>query len=174
MSPANPYTPPSGLGDVPLLAAPPSEPMPLAPRGTRLMAQVLDGSLYLTCAALMWWLVGKPALETTFAERGAALMLMTAPVMALALCQWYLMASTGQSLAKRWLGIRIVMLDGRRVNFFSAVLMRTWLPLVVAAIPYVGLGLWLLDVSWILRGDRRCLHDRLAGTNVVIDTAGGA
>jgi hypothetical protein len=40
--------------------------------------------------------------------------------------QWYLLSTTGQTLGKRWSGIRIVKVDGSPLTFVSAVLVRSW------------------------------------------------
>ena len=40
--------------------------------------------------------------------------------------QWYLISTTGQSLAKRWMGIKIVRIDGTPVNFVNGVILRSW------------------------------------------------
>ena len=63
----------------------------------------------------------------------------------LSICQWTLIARTGQSLAKRWLGIRIVKVDGSPVNFASGVALRVWIPQVILYIPIVGGLFGLID-----------------------------
>jgi len=45
--------------------------------------------------------------------------------------------------------------------------LRTVVPGAIAFVPYVGAVSPLVDVAFILRSDRRCLHDHLAGTIVV-------
>jgi uncharacterized RDD family membrane protein YckC len=82
--------------------------------------------------------------------------------------QCYRIATTGQSLAKKWLKIRIVQLDGSPVNFGSGVGMRAILPWFIGCIPYVGTIFALVDHLMIFRDDRRCLHDLMAGTKVVV------
>jgi uncharacterized RDD family membrane protein YckC len=82
--------------------------------------------------------------------------------------QCYRIATTGQSLAKKWLNIRIVNLDGSPVNFGSGVGMRAILPWFIGCIPYIGSIFALVDILMIFRDDRRCLHDLMAGTKVVV------
>ena len=81
--------------------------------------------------------------------------------------QWLL----GQSLGKMTLGIRIVAMDGRSAGLTRGVLARTvavWLACGAAnVVPGGMLWLALVDVLFIVRPDRRCAHDLLAGTVVV-------
>jgi uncharacterized RDD family membrane protein YckC len=93
--------------------------------------------------------------------------------------QTYLLATTGQSMAKRAFRIRIVRTSDRPAGLVRAVLLRSWL--FVVPIPAAMLlgpnlhGAWLDAILWIwlaeplliFRADRRCLHDLVAGTKVV-------
>jgi uncharacterized RDD family membrane protein YckC len=85
----------------------------------------------------------------------------------IAVYQWVLISRTGQSLGKKWTGIRIERLDGSRIDFGSGVFMRNWLPKLIGAVPYLGAVFHLLDCLFIFRDDRRCIHDHIAGTRVV-------
>ena len=84
-----------------------------------------------------------------------------------AIYQWVLITRTGQSLGKKWTGIRIERIDGGRVTFGSGVVLRNWVPKVMGAVPYLGMLFHLVDCLFIFREDRRCLHDHIAGTRVV-------
>ena len=82
----------------------------------------------------------------------------------LASYQWYLVATTGQSLAKRWFGIKIVRLDGSLPGFVNGVLLRSWvLHALNAVCNFVG----LIDALMIFGEQSRCLHDLIAGTKVI-------
>jgi uncharacterized RDD family membrane protein YckC len=81
--------------------------------------------------------------------------------------QAYLIATTGQSIGKRWFKIKIVKLDGSQVNFVTGVLVRQWLITLLQYIPGIGSVTSLIDVLFIFRADRRCIHDFLAGTKVI-------
>jgi uncharacterized RDD family membrane protein YckC len=77
---------------------------------------------------------------------------------------WWLIASAGQTVGKRWVNIRIARLDGSRPGFLHGVVLRTWLP----GIAGFAFGvLWIIDVLAILRSDQRAIHDHLARTLVV-------
>ncbi len=80
----------------------------------------------------------------------------------------YFLKASGQTLGKKLAGIRIADLDGRLPDFGKVVLLR-YLPIsVVSQVPVVGTFLPMVDVLFIFRGDRRCVHDLLAGTKVVV------
>ena len=81
--------------------------------------------------------------------------------------QAYRVSTTGQTLAKKWLAIRVVKIDDTPVNFVSGVLLRGILPWFLGIIPYLGFVFSLTDALFIFGEQRRCLHDLLAGTKVV-------
>jgi uncharacterized RDD family membrane protein YckC len=88
-------------------------------------------------------------------------------VVGLMVVQWYLVATGGQTIGKRLVGTRITRLDGSAVGFKSGVMLRGWLPMLIAWIPGVGPIFALVDSVAIFGSDKRCLHDRIAGTKVV-------
>jgi uncharacterized RDD family membrane protein YckC len=147
-------------------------------RGTRLAARVIDSLIVLLTLAPaqvagwpqmlamirsgehlspFWWLgTGWLEIVTLIAWLG----LMAA--------QAYLITRTGQSIGKRFCRIRIVRWnDDGTAGFVRGVLLRMWLLEPLAFIPFVGRFLFLVDVIFIFRDDRRCLHDLVAGTKVV-------
>jgi uncharacterized RDD family membrane protein YckC len=81
--------------------------------------------------------------------------------------QWVLISRTGQSLGKKWTGIRIELLAGGAVSFTTGVVLRNWVPKFIGIVPYLGMLFQLVDVLFIFRDDRRCIHDLIAGTRVV-------
>jgi len=74
----------------------------------------------------------------------------------------------GQTFGKRAMGIRVVRMDGARVDFSRFIFLR-WLPVaVLGCIPLVGWIVTLLvDPLLIFRESRQCLHDEFANTRVV-------
>lgn len=162
--PLNPYQTPAervedvwqetGIGNLP----PPAE------RGTRLIAALLDGLCYAVGIILLMFIEGLPPdpnntvwLLKVYA--GAA------PVMIVNLI---FLARDGQSLGKKALGIRIVESDGARASLTRIFLLRMVAPTLVGFIPIVGPFFGLADSLLIFRADRRCLHDHMAGTIVVM------
>lgn len=79
-----------------------------------------------------------------------------------------LLSSTGQTIGKRVMRLRIVNFsDASNPGFAKAVLMRSWLPSLLSSIPYLGWVFWVVDNLYVLKKDRRCIHDLMAGTMVV-------
>ncbi|CAN91552.1 putative membrane protein [Sorangium cellulosum So ce56] len=149
----------------------------LAERGTRLGARILDNLLLVgsVLPVLLFFGVtdelGKLARdeEALYLRLGIGALL--GPVQ-LVIYQWYLIATRGQTLGKKWTKIKIIKADGSRVDFMSGVVVRNWLIALPGLIPAVGQLLNgivnLVDGLMIFSDDRRCLHDRIAGTKVVV------
>jgi uncharacterized RDD family membrane protein YckC len=78
-----------------------------------------------------------------------------------------LLTLRGQTIGKWVAGIRIVRLDGQRVGFVRAWLLRDFVVGLISAVPVVGPVFALIDLIFIFSESRRCLHDRIAGTVVV-------
>ena len=87
---------------------------------------------------------------------------------ALQLVQIYLVSTRGQTLGKRFLGIRIVRAsDGSNPGFARAWLLRALVPGIIGMLPMIGSVFTFVNYGFIFRADRRCLHDLLADTRVV-------
>ena len=82
-----------------------------------------------------------------------------------AIINWVLITQSGQSPAKRLLGMRIVRIeDGALPGFVRGVILRIWVPALINQFcSFFG----LLDALWIFGEPRRCLHDHIASTRVV-------
>lgn len=159
------------------------DPTHLAERGTRLAGAIIDGALYIAAAvpgALVMF-VGAVTAPESFAGSGdegpeffssirstLGLAVLFLSMLGLAVYQWILIATTGQTLAKRWLKMKIVKVDGTPVDFVSGVILRSWVVQALSAIPMVGGLVGLIDALMIFGAEQRCLHDHIAGT-IVID-----
>jgi uncharacterized RDD family membrane protein YckC len=80
----------------------------------------------------------------------------------------WLVASNGQSIGKRLVGIKVVRTNGERASLARIFLLRNLvngLPLVV--LPYVGLLYQLIDPLLIYQPAQQCIHDKIADTIVV-------
>lgn len=96
------------------------------------------------------------------------LVLVLLGIFAFVIYQVYLLTTRGQTVGKKLLGIRIVMHEtGRNPGFVHAVLIRSFAVSLIASIPTVGAVFSLVNILFIFREDRRCLHDLLASTSVV-------
>src|SRR5215813_4178295 len=90
----------------------------------------------------------------------------------LALIAWcaitaWLVATNGQSIGKRVVGIKIVRKDGSRASFARIFLLRNLVNTLPNLLPYVGLLYQLIDPLLIYQQSRQCIHDKLADTIVV-------
>lgn len=98
----------------------------------------------------------------------APLVLLVGPLVLLSY-QWTMTAKTGQSIAKRMLGTRIVR-DGLGTppGFVHGVLLRSWLFVLAGMMPGFGSCIGLIDAIAIFFGERnQTLHDRVAQTIVI-------
>lgn len=178
---ANPYAPPGSDLNTGLPSGGDAE---LADRGTRLGAAMIDGLLVsiplLPVFGVALYLMARfhvpgdgEALAN--AQPGQALIATLVGVgavgglaaLGIAIYQWVLISRTGQSLGKKWLGIRIERIDGARLTFGTGVFLRNWVPKLIGSVPYMGALFQLIDCLFIFRDDRRCIHDHIAGTRVV-------
>ena len=153
---------------------------PLASRGERLLAQVLDNVIGLACALPGLVMMALAAVSagfgfgtdldklTTAAGFSAGLMVTLAALVALAAVQLWMVVTSGQTIGKRVLDLRIVTFqDETNPGFVKVFLLRAVLPALIGAIPLIGVPFALTDYCFIFRPDRRCIHDLIAGTKVI-------
>jgi uncharacterized RDD family membrane protein YckC len=154
----NPYAPPSAVADTP--SADEDAVLIPAERGTRWWARFVDQLLLSVTAApaLIVWV-------STKAPLAMGLGLLCILFMGY---QWYLISTTGQTIAKKWMGIKVVKMDGSPVDFVSGVVLREMLVAGAGFIPYIGGLINIIDSLMIFGEARRCLHDQIAGTQVVL------
>ncbi|KGQ19108.1 RDD domain containing protein [Lysobacter dokdonensis DS-58] len=142
--------------------------MVLASRGKRLGAILLDALLVAVLvivvmipASLVSDSVGKDTgMIVGFSIGGIG-------VLALFVVNIMLLYKYGQTIGKRWLGIRIVRTDGTRAGLGRIIALRQFVPGLIGAIPLVGPLFSLADPLFIFADDRRTLHDKIADTIVV-------
>lgn len=135
-------------------------PIEAAGRGRRLAAVLLDGVLALPLLLI--------AEESGYANTdgvdpvGLAAL---AGFSVLTNVQIYLLATSGQTIAKRVMQIRIVDAGtGRYPGWLRIVILRAYVNGLFVAVTFGLYG--LVDTLFIFREDRRTLHDRLARTRV--------
>jgi uncharacterized RDD family membrane protein YckC len=180
----NPYSPPeSDIGSAG--AAPGTTTIDLATRSSRFGGAFVDGLIYLAAFAPVFFGLftaamaqgapvargARPAGFAMFAAAGTLGLVSGALILALMGVQWTLLTKRGQTIGKIAAGTRVVMLDGSPAPFGRVVALRAWPLLILRYVPLLarsfGPLLWLIDVLFIFRADRRCLHDLVAGTKVV-------
>ena len=141
----------------------------LAGRGTRFGAAFLDGLIqggvyYALAFTLFRSLI--PNMQTGASVAGLAGQFVVSIVIMLVL-QGYLLATQGQTIGKKLLGIRIVRSDGGKVDPARVIGLRYVLIWALAVIPVVGWIFALVDALMIFRDSRKCLHDNIADTIVI-------
>lgn len=156
----DPYSPPTAELDVP------SGQAELAGRGARLAAAIVDTIIAMVVIVPLMYAFG--AFETmAIMSFTQTLVLNVVSLGIFALVHGYLLKTRGQTIGKSLLGIKIVALDGQLLDLPSMILKR-YAPITFAnIIPFIGGFLPLVDVLFIFRRDRRCVHDHIAGTKVV-------
>ena len=79
-----------------------------------------------------------------------------------------LLATRAQTIGKMLLQIRIADMQGEKAPFARIVLLRELPGWIANATLATGLVYSLVDVLPIFRSNRRCVHDLIAGTQVVV------
>ena len=177
--PANPYAPPVAMvADVSDHAG--TEPR-LAERGTRLGASMIDGLVMLLLfAPVMLVGIGLGDLGGTADATPPAILVWAEAHPVVSQIVWgiaglvvffavngYWLHTRGQSIGKRLLKIRIVRSSGERATL-SRIFFARYLPNQVM-FPVIGMLYELIDILFIFRDSRQCLHDTIADTIVVKD-----
>ncbi|MEM7247838.1 MAG: RDD family protein [Acidobacteriota bacterium] len=75
----------------------------------------------------------------------------------------------GQTPGKMVMGIRIVRSDGSPVGWWHGVVLRYVVRFGLGLIPVAGRLLGLINAVLIFENERRCLHDHIADTIVILD-----
>jgi uncharacterized RDD family membrane protein YckC len=158
----NPYAAPSaGLADI----AEAGPDLPLASRGARLGATLLDGVI----AGVALMLAFLPSILVKSQDAGSwSLALVLLILVALIVVNAVLAARNGQTIGKYLLKIRVARPNGDNPGL-SRIFFVRYLPVtVLGALPLVGAIVALADTLMIFRDNRRCLHDEIADTIVVV------
>jgi len=165
----NPYAPPAAtVADVVTVV----DTIELAGRGVRLGAALLDGVIFGACTYIPFFagLIPFSAGGRGYAGPGLAAGGLLAFV---GFCVWAFftikyVGANGQTIAKRMLGIKVVRKDGSHVTLSRIFWLRNVVATIPSAIPILGTVYGIVDVLFIFRDDRRCLHDLIADTIVIL------
>ena len=163
----NPYSAPgSAVADV---AAP--DELQLADRGMRLVAAIIDGVILVAILLPMMFVGGyftgiMAGQQPRFRHAGAAGAWSDSVVFLVV--QGYPLNATGQTWGKKALKMKIVDLEGRKPDFTKLFVLRYVTTQLIGLIPVLGTIYGFVNVLFIFGEDRRCLHDKIAGTRVVV------
>tara|TARA_Y100000588_G_scaffold341963_1_gene386437 strand:- start:372 stop:971 length:600 start_codon:yes stop_codon:yes gene_type:complete len=137
----------------------------LASRMKRLFARLLDAALGIVSALI-------PGFVLTFLSEGSFepepfFLGAVVGIISFFIYQWYLLKTTAQTMGKKYLKIKIVKQDGEQAGFFVNVVLREWVMALIGIIPAIGGIIQIVDILFIFRDDRKCIHDLIAGTVVI-------
>lgn len=151
METENPYAAPrTNVGDGLAGSA-----QPLATRGARFLARFLDGIV--ETAPIILGAIVTFAMSAGSEQPNITPMILGYIVFfAIWIYQVVILVKTGQTLGKRWAGVKVVRLDGSLATFGSHFLRGLVLGL-----------LGIISILFIFREDRRTVHDLAGETKVV-------
>ena len=157
------YAPPQAhVEDV----AAPEAGLVLAGRGERLRAALVDGVI-----AMVFWLAAGRLLAFSPWAAGESWPALAVNVLIgyvlFAAIHGHSLATRGQTLGKRVVGIRIARPDGSAASLGRLLGVRYGLGYLAGMLPIAGQAFAMVDVLLIFRESRRCLHDNIADTIVV-------
>jgi uncharacterized RDD family membrane protein YckC len=159
----NPYAPPRAIVSDVLI----DDDLEPAGRAIRLAAAILDAILILfalyapliIAAAVGGTGGGDPATYSTVA--GLSMLFITLGFLGITI---FYVARDGQTLAKKWLGIKVIRTDGTKASLGRIFALRNLISWVLAFTFIYS----IVDALFIFGEDRQCLHDKMADTVVVV------
>jgi len=144
------------------------QPAPLASRGRRLLATTIDAILVPSLTILLVMLTDVVEDAADYADNAWIMHVLLLAIASYLLLNGYTLWRTQQTLGKKIMGIAMVSASGATLPWWRLVVVRApffaFMYLLLA--PPLAL-LPLVDHLMIFGKRRRCLHDRLAGTEVV-------
>ncbi|MEH6419813.1 RDD family protein [Pseudomonas sp. CGJS7] len=168
MDPQNPYQSPQS----PVNVADTGD-QELAERGIRLVAAIIDGVIMMVLLLPLMFIGGYFAAVTEAAQSGVQpyglqILWGLGGLVLFFLVQYLPLSQTGQTWGKKVMKIKIVDLDGNKPSLATLMGKRYLFQNGIGIIPCLGAVVSLVDILMIFREDRRCLHDQIAGTRVVV------
>lgn len=143
----------------------------LAKRSKRLAAAVVDIFIFLPLVSLMAQPLGLTNLQengsTTAFDLEQKIKLFLIGQLLFLLVQGYLLYSRGQTIGKILLKIRIVNMREEIPSITRLYLLRYFSFSLIVQIPIIGGIIAIVNLLFIFGKDQRCLHDYLAGTQVL-------
>lgn len=166
--------------DVNPYASPESDPAPrkrttsrrmkLAGRGTRLIAAILEGLVFMLAAIPVFIILATSGFssEGLFSNSIDAVFIISALII-LAIFGYniFLIFTSQQTIGKKIMKIKVVRADGSPCSGARYLFLRIIVINIIGSIPFVSFVLPWLDPLLIFRKNKQCLHDTIADTNVV-------
>jgi len=161
--------PQPGPEGIDALAEPMSPAPGLASRGDRLLAVIVD--LFVVLAVAIPFGIYNGYFSAAFEGRPIPLAVYAQTVIVgwawFFLVNGYVLKKYGQTVGKRFLDIRICDFRTAAVPPLWRLLVRILVPALAGLLGLVGGLLSWVDILFIFRKDRRCVHDWIASTRVV-------
>lgn len=99
------------------------------------------------------------------AQSSMPTLIFVAYIIIVTVAQVVMLSKHGQTIGKKVLKMKIVKVDtGMNGGFVTNVVLRGFVNGLLGIIPFYS----LIDILFIFSDDRRCLHDKIAGTKVVM------
>jgi uncharacterized RDD family membrane protein YckC len=164
MNADNPYAPPRAkVSDV----SESSDELELAGRGVRLGAALLDGVVFMALVYIPLIFAGAFGSIGSGGEPNFSPIAGLLALVGLIVWAWFTIlyvSRNGQSIAKKWLGIKVVRTDGSQASLGRIFWLRNIVNGLLGIIPLYG----LIDALLIFSDNRQCIHDKIADTIVVV------
>ena len=140
----------------------------LASRWSRFWASILDSLILIAFMLILMYFTSFFAMMENgeSEDLGYSLMLSAAGILFFLAINGYFLIRDGQTIGKKALGIKIVTMGNQQAKL-SHLSKRVAFNLLVPQIPVVGSVISIIDCLFIFRKSKRCLHDQIAGTQVV-------
>lgn len=144
-------------------------PNQLASRWKRLGGVMLDALIgMLLMLPIMFLFMGIGVLSLDLANQvGQQLVMSLMGIGVFLLLNGYLLVKHGQTIGKRIVGTRIVDLQGELCPFTKMYCFRYLIPQLIIQVPFIGQLFALVNACFIFGKAKRCLHDYMAGTQVI-------
>ncbi len=131
----------------------------------RISAGLIDLLYFMVPTLLAFFFLNQPLSETTPSEFLAQSWFL---YIIFAVFQLFLMVHDGQSVGKKAMKIAVVIHGTHEhPSPFQMIVLRTIVPAIPMILPILGLVLYGVNFVWALGDEHRCLHDFIAGTDVI-------
>lgn len=167
---ANPYAAPTTQDNVSSESGP-----ALAPLGSRFSGAFIDGFLTLPAAAGAYFVAFELGKSGALGQNFFVLQLVGGLIGLCIGLLWYLilngylLAKRGQTIGKLVAKTRIVDAETNQLIPLGPLVLKRFVSFqFIALIPVVGMIIGLINILMIFRENRKCLHDDLAGSKVIV------
>lgn len=146
-----------------------SDDLNTASRWNRLWASLIDGLIMMVIVMPVMYLTGgfDGVSEGVQPSLGYSLLIGLLGIVVFILINGKLLSTSGQTIGKRTIGIKIVTLSGDLPSVKGHLLKRYGVYFLLGQVPIIGQLLSMANVLVIFGKQKRCGHDFVAGTTVV-------